>query len=103
MTKLTVLRKEVSPMSDQDLRKLLGDIQREIDETQPEDEKERQLLRQIQSDIRALLERPESERLEAEESFIEQVNDAVDRFQVTYPRLTMMLSQMSSILSNAGI
>ena len=90
-------------MSDQDLRKLLADIQREIEETQPDEEAERQLLRKIQSEIRALLDRPESDRLEAEESFLEQVNDAVDRFQVTYPRLTMMLSQMSNILSNAGI
>jgi hypothetical protein len=90
-------------MSDQELRKLLADIQREIEETQPEEETERQLLRKIQSEIRALLERPERDRLEADESFLEQVNDAVDRFQVTHPRLTMMLSQMSSILSNAGI
>jgi hypothetical protein len=90
-------------MSDQDLRKLLADIQREIEETQPDEEAERQLLLKIQSEIRALLDRPESDRLEAEESFLEQVNDAVDRFQVTYPRLTMMLSQMSRILSNAGI
>ena len=90
-------------MNDQALRNLLERIEREIEQTEPDDEKGRKLLRHIEADIRAFRERPEDKWREPEDSFIERMNDAIDHFQITHPTLTTMISQMLNILSNAGI
>jgi hypothetical protein len=34
---------------------------------------------------------------------LERLQDTIDHFEVTHPRLTTLLSQMMTILSNAGI
>jgi hypothetical protein len=90
-------------MNDHDLRDLLKRIEREIEETEPDDEQGRELLRHIEADIRAFRARPENEWREPEDSFIERMNDAIDHFEITHPTLTSMISQMLNILSNAGI
>ena len=86
-----------------DLRDLLERIEREIEHTEPEDEKGRELLRHIQADIRAFRDVPPGQRREPEESFVDRMNDAIDHFEITHPTLTTMISQMLNILSNAGI
>jgi hypothetical protein len=48
-----------------------------------------------------LLER--SEDVDADESMLERLQDAIDHFEVTHPDLTSALSHMMTILSNAGI
>ena len=90
-------------MNNHDLRRLLERIEREIKRTKTDDEKGRELLQHIEADIHAFRERPESEWLEPEESFVKRMNDVVDHFEITHPTLTSMISQMLNILNNAGI
>jgi hypothetical protein len=40
---------------------------------------------------------------ETDEPMLERLQDAIDHFETAYPRFTIMLSQMMTILSNAGI
>ena len=89
-------------MSDQNLRELLEKIHRELEQTKATDEAERERLRHLEADVRNLLERSD-EQAETDESMLERFEEAVDHFEDSYPQLTMMISQMMTILSNAGI
>ena len=88
-------------MSEKSLSELLEELHDELGKTQAVDERGRQLLRHLDGDIRELLQR--SGDIQADESMLERFQDAIDHFEVTYPRLTSALSHMLTILSNAGI
>jgi hypothetical protein len=90
-------------MDDHELRKLLEQLHSEIEKTKSVDEQGRELLRRLDADIRGLLTRSESERIQPQPSVIQRLEDGIDHFEVTHPVLTTMLSRMLDILSNAGI
>ena len=89
-------------MTDQNLRELLEKLHQELEQIEVTDEAGRERLRHLDADIRSLLERSD-ELEEADEPMLERLQDSIDHFETTHPRLTMMLSQMMTILSNAGI
>jgi hypothetical protein len=89
-------------MNDQNLHQLLEKIQNELARTEVTDEAERERLRHLEADVRSLLERSH-EQTETDESMLERFEEAVDHFETSHPQLTMMISQMMTILSNAGI
>lgn len=89
-------------MTNQDLRELLEKLQKELERIEVTDEAERERLRHLDADIRNLLER--SHQIdETDQPMLERLQDSIDHFEAKYPRFTMMLSQMMTILSNAGI
>lgn len=59
------------------------------------DEENLKLLRDLEKDIDELLDRSDTS------SIVERLRDAIKQFEVSYPRLTSMLSEISNILSNA--
>ena len=89
-------------MTDQDLHELLEKLQNELKQIDVTDEAGRERLRQLKADIRSLRERT-GENEETDESMLERFQESVDHFETSYPELTMMISQMMTILSNAGI
>lgn len=90
-------------MSDHNLRNLLEELQNEIDNAKSRDDKGRSLLRELSSAIGDYLGSSDEGRKEAGETLRERLKDSIDHFEITHPTLTMMLSQASTILSNAGI
>ena len=90
-------------MNDQELCQLLEKLQNEIEATKTVDEKERELLRDLETDIHELLERCEAEQIHSHPLTIRRMEDAIEYMAVNHPTLTAMLSQMSTILSNAGV
>jgi hypothetical protein len=84
-------------MNNEELTQLLEKLHAELDGMENVDEKSRQLLNDLEKDINELLDRSEHDTL------LERLDDAVDEFEVKYPSLTTMLSEISRILSNAGI
>jgi cell division septum initiation protein DivIVA len=88
-------------MTNQEIDKLLEQLNKEIEGIQPDDEKGQELLRELSEDIRELLERAESKQ--PTPSLMERIETSIDHFEVTHPDLTAALSSLSSILSNAGI
>jgi alkylated DNA nucleotide flippase Atl1 len=88
-------------MSDKNLSELLEELREELGKQRVMDEKGRQLLRNLDTDIQKLLLR--SEGIEPDETFLEGLKDAIDHFEDSHPRLTSALSHMLTILSNAGI
>jgi len=90
-------------MNHQELCQLLEQLQSEIERVKSVDEKERELLRDLETDIRELLERCEAEQVQTHPFTIRRLEDAIDSLAVNHPTLTAMLSSMSTILSNAGV
>ena len=84
-------------MNNEELTQLLEKLHTELDGMENVDEKSRQLLNDLEKDINELLDRSDHDTL------LERLDDAVDEFEVKYPSLTTMLSEISRILSNAGI
>ncbi len=84
-------------MKNQELEKLLEKLHAEVDSIDSVDDESRQLLRDLEKDINELLGQSDKS------SILERLREAVKHFEVTQPTLTTMLSEMSTILSNAGI
>jgi len=89
-------------MTDQNLRELLEKLHHELERIESVDEKGNEVLRQLDADIRNLLKRSGA-KVETDESMLERLQDSIDHFEATHPRLTMMLSEMMTILNNAGV
>jgi hypothetical protein len=89
-------------MTDQNLRELLEKLHKELEHTKVTDEAGRERLRHLNADIRELLKRS-GDQTETDEPMLERLQDSIDHFETSHPQLTMMLSQMMTILSNAGI
>ena len=89
-------------MNNQELRDLLEKVHAEIEKADSLDDKGRELLRDIDSDIRKLLEKDPA-AAESSNDGIEQLEDAIQYFEITHPVFTTMLTRMLEILSGAGI
>jgi antitoxin component HigA of HigAB toxin-antitoxin module len=88
-------------MDNQEIEKLLKQLNKEIEQIQPDDEKGQKLLRELSADIRELLERAELKQ--PAPSMMSRIETSIEHFEVTHPDLTSALSSLSAILSNAGI
>ena len=89
-------------MDSKNIENLLQQLHTEIERTEHMDEKGKELLRELSSDIQELLERsdaPGTPKL----SLTQRLEESVDHFEVTHPTLTTMLSELLNSLSNAGI
>ena len=90
--------------TNQNLRELLKRLHDELEETEVLDENGNEMLRHLEEDIHRRLERSAPKKAkEADDSILERLQDAIDRFEETHPNLTQTLSEMMTILSNAGI
>ena len=90
-------------MNDQELCQLLEQLHNEIEGTKSVDAKERELLLDLEADIRELLERCETEEIQTHPLTVRRMEDAIEYMAVNHPTLTTMLSNISTILGNAGV
>ncbi len=90
-------------MEDKELRKLIQEVHEEIKKTKPTDERGRQVLANLEKDLRSLRECPEGEVIHVNESFIRRLEEARDHFEITHPGLTKNLSKLLTTLSTVGI
>lgn len=87
-------------MNTPEFRTLLEQLRHELETADQIDDKGRELLRALDADIHALLERSESASLP---STLSRLDQAIKHFEVEHPGLTAALSQMLASLSSAGI
>lgn len=85
-------------MNEKQIDALLEKVRAELQQIDHVDKDERELLLDLEQDIHALL-----ERTGAMPSILDRFQRAVERFEIRYPTLTTLLSEVSTILSNAGI
>jgi hypothetical protein len=89
-------------MQNQSLREILEQMDHEIQKTETLDEQGREMLTHLAADIQELLERSE-ETQESDSPLTERLAQAIEHFEISHPTLTKQLSQLSAVLSNAGI
>ena len=90
-------------MDDQELRKLIEQLQAEIQNTHSVDEKGQELLLQLEAEIKELLDRKDVSVTPAHPSTLRRLEEGLDHFEVTHPDLTILLSKLLESLSNVGI
>jgi hypothetical protein len=91
-------------MAEPTLHELLEQLHKELERTNTVDEPGNEMLRHLDADIRSLLKRSGAGAdLDADEPLLGRLQDTIDHFEDTHPRLTTVLSEMMTILSNAGI
>ncbi|HLA87265.1 MAG TPA: DUF4404 family protein [Anaerolineales bacterium] len=87
-------------MKNNKIRELFEKLQDELERIGPLDEKGRDLVDHITADITNLL---DDSSKQPDETILQGLQDSIDHFKIEHPQLTMALSEMMSILSNAGI
>jgi hypothetical protein len=85
-------------MNEKQIDSLLEKVRAELQQIDHVDQDERELLLNLEQDIHALL-----DRTGATPSILDRFQRAVEKFEIKYPTLTTLLSEVSTILSNAGI
>ncbi len=90
-------------MDNDELRKLLQQLHDEIKNAHTVDEKGSQLLRDLDEDIRAFLDRSEENPLPLHPTFVKRLEGSLYHFEATHPSLTTVISRLLTGLSNAGI
>jgi hypothetical protein len=90
-------------MAENDSRKLLQQLHDEINNLKAVDDNNTELLRDIDGDIRTLLEHSGEHPMPVHPTIIGRMEDAVDQFEATHPELTALISKVLDSLSIAGI
>jgi hypothetical protein len=85
-------------MDDQELHDLLEKAHAQIERTETIDEKGRELLRDLDEDIRRLLDSSENPS-----GVVDRLENTIQHFEVDHPVFTATLNQIMEILSAAGI
>jgi hypothetical protein len=90
-------------MDDLELRKLIEQLQSEIQNTKTVNEKDQEMLSRLESEIRDILGRSGGNAAEVRPTTIKSLEDGLSHFEETHPTLTMLISQVLDALSSMGI
>jgi hypothetical protein len=86
-------------MNDKKLDTLLEKVHVELQKVDKLDADSLKLLQDLEQDVQSLLKNSNTET----SSILDRLQKGVERFEVEHPTLTTLLSEISTILSNAGI
>jgi hypothetical protein len=86
-------------MNDKKLDSLLEQVHAELQKVDKVDPESLKLLQDLEQDVQSLLKKSDVET----PSILGRMQKAVERFEVEHPTLTTLLSEISTVLSNAGI
>jgi predicted nucleic acid-binding Zn-ribbon protein len=86
-------------VNDRKLDALLQKVHAELQKVEKVDAENLKLLRDLEQDVQALLKKSGVET----PNILERMRKGVERFELEHPTLTALLSEVSTILSNAGI
>ncbi len=89
-------------MKNRRLREHLLKVQEELDRTKNVDERQRSLLEKTKKDIQDLLDK-ENQGTDLSTTSTSGLEETITHLEATHPELTLMLTDLLNILSNAGI
>ena len=90
-------------MDDKEFRKHIQRLQIEIQNTQTLNEKDQELLVQLDSDIHEILSNKQGSVANLHPNTVQRLEDGLSRFEATHPVLTNLISQVLEVLNSAGI
>jgi len=86
------------------LHKLLEQLHSELSQAQSVEGDELELLKNLKSDVQAILERAEGETSAQQYSSLgRDLRAAIRQFEITHPSLTWAMGEVLEILSRAGV
>lgn len=86
-------------MNDKKFETLLEQVHAELQKVDKVDAESLKLLQDLQQDVQGLLDKAEVEA----PSILARMQKAMERFEMDHPALTTLISELSTVLSNAGI
>ena len=87
-------------MANEERRRLLEEFRNQVAQAEHLDEEDRNLLISLDKEIERLT---NDKTADTPDTVLEQLQEGIERFEERNPTLTMTLSQMMTVLSNAGI
>ena len=90
-------------MDDNEVRKLLKQLHRALEDKGSITEQDRELLKQLSGDIQHLLAPPRAGGGAGNQNTIRQLQLAITRFEASHPDLTATMAQVSKALADMGI
>jgi hypothetical protein len=90
-------------MDQQQLRSTLENLHAELDRHVALDDESKALLADLRGNIQALLDRSSNDEYGDIPSLLARLEDAVERFEISHPRLTSALTNVIATLNNLGI
>ena len=87
-------------MANEERRRLLEEFRNQVAQAESLDEEGRNLLISLDKEIERL---SDDETADTPDTVLEQLQESIERFEETHPTLTITLSQIMTVLSNAGI
>ena len=90
-------------MANEERRKMLEEFRNQVAQAEPLDEEDRNLLLSLDKEIQRLVDHSDDESDDTPDTVLEQLQESIEHFEETHPTLTLTLSQMMTVLSNAGI
>jgi hypothetical protein len=90
-------------MKNQELYDTLEQLHTELQKIRSVDDKDKELLKQLDEDIRSLLAAERSARRRPSRQFGETLRQGIERFEVSHPDLTLTMGQLAEILARMGI
>jgi hypothetical protein len=93
----------ITHMDKQQLDERLRELHSELRQINSVDERERQILQQLMTDIQDILEQKEHDPTYPYNQFDERLKNAIEQFGVSHSRITMLMGQIADMLSRIGI
>jgi uncharacterized protein DUF4404 len=90
-------------MRDEAVRNLSKQLHSMLEGATSITEKDREALKKLSADIQTLLAQPDAVKRARQDTIINQLKDAISRFEVSHPDLTATLAQVSKALGDMGI
>jgi hypothetical protein len=90
-------------MDNESLKKELEKLHTELNETQPGDQAQRDLLQHLINDVQASLASSDQIDPELHTSLTARLTQAIEVFEISHPLLTGQMDKLLEILSSAGI
>jgi len=96
-------KEDLGFMEQRRFREILEKLHRELHDTTSVDEKTKQLLQEVESDIQYILHESEGGETRAHHTLNDRLKQAVGSLETTNPDLTETMRRVMNTLSNMGI
>lgn len=75
----------------------------ELEQIKSVDEKELQILEQLNTDIQGILEQQETDQSHSYDQLDERLKSAMEQFAASHPQMTSLMGQIADMLARIGI
>jgi hypothetical protein len=90
-------------MDKQQLHQMLEQLHAELSQAQSVDADDRELLKNLKTDVQVILERADEASPQQYSSLGDRLREAIKQYEISHPRLTWAMGEVLDILSRSGV